>query len=220
MTIPTAAAGFVGFYAALLAAHMWAAPPQLFDPQAAKYLGRWLYLTYQSNVICCVYFGVALFDATLGGGAWSAPLMRFFPLVFSLGGFLSLAYYSLDHFNPENVRRKERCRSEYPYVHWCSHIEHGHAAPLVLLHAALLECPQRVALPTSYDVHFFVSVFILFYVVLVHANHFCTGRWPYAIIDDVTRIGGTALRIFFFVVLACAFVALGLGGAELVRARC
>ena len=58
-------------------------------------------------------------------------------------------YYALDHNNPENRRRKERCKPMYPYVHWCSHLEHGHALPLLMLHTATVDLPTGVVLPTA-----------------------------------------------------------------------
>lgn len=66
---------FGGFSVALLSANMLAAPPQVFDPQASKILGRWLYLK---------------------------ELLAMFPLIFAGGTFLTVTYYALDHFNPEN----------------------------------------------------------------------------------------------------------------------
>ena len=69
------ALSWVGFMVALFSAHMLAAPPQLFDPQASKILGRWLYLTYQSNILCSLYLSAALVDGLLLDGLYSQPLV-------------------------------------------------------------------------------------------------------------------------------------------------
>jgi hypothetical protein len=216
----SAVCGFIGFNVALLAAHLLAAPPQLWDPACNRYLGRWLYLTYQTNVGCAVYFGCALLDMALGGGgALGAALVALFPLAFALGGFLTVAYYALDHFNPENYARKERVRSQYPYVHWCSHLEHGHGLPLMLLHGLWLDVPAGVVPPETTDVVHTVGAYMAFYLLLVHANYAATGLWPYPIIDDLTRAGGALARGAFFAGLSLVFVLFGLGGAMLLRSR-
>jgi hypothetical protein len=141
------------------------------------------------------------------------------PLFFALGTFLSLSYYALDHNNPENRRRKERVKAMYPYVHWCSHLEHGHALPLLLLHTATMDLPSSSILPTAADACSSIGPYILFYVVVVHVNQAATGMWPYAVIDDVTRLGGAILRSIFFAFLAALFVALGVGGVALLQLR-
>ena len=69
------ALSWVGFMIALFSAHMLAAPPQLFDPQASKILGRWLYLTYQSNILCSLYFSAALVDGLVLDGLYHQPMM-------------------------------------------------------------------------------------------------------------------------------------------------
>ena len=74
----------------------------------SRYLGRFTFLTVQSNFILTGYFGFATACAAVGGGSSSsrkldAFAVRTFPLVFSLGAFLTFAYYGLDHFNPAQV---------------------------------------------------------------------------------------------------------------------
>lgn len=219
----SALAGFVGFNAALLSHHMMAIPTSLFDPQCSKVFGNWLYLTYQSNIMGLVYFALALINSVLsteeGSSVLTEYLIALFPLIFAVGSFLTIAYYALDHFNPENFRRKERYRDIYPYVHWVSHLEHGHALPLVVLHAANMQLPPTAPLPTRAIVTATVGVYMLFYLVLVHLNHHLTGLWPYAVIDDVTRAGGAALRCVFFLGLTGVFIALGAAGATLLHMR-
>ena len=201
--------GFAGFNFAVFTAHMLAVPPMLFDPVCARVFNRWLYLTYQSNIMCMLYFGACL---------WSGAPIQLFPLVFALGAFLTIAYYVLDHFNAETRRRKDVHKQIYPYIHWASHLEHGHALPLVLLHAATVELPAG-ALPSDGDAARIVVGYNLFYLLLVHLNHALTGRWPYAVIDDVTRAGGVVGRLLFFAVLTAIFAAFALCGLAILRAR-
>ena len=139
--------------------------------------------------------------------------------MFAVGSFLTIAYYALDHFNAENFRRKERHRAMYPFVHWCSHLEHGHALPLVVVHAACIRLPPTAALPTHATVARTVSGYLVFYLILVHVNRHLTGLWPYAVIDDVTRVGGSAFRCLFFVGLMGIFVAFGAAGAAMLHMR-
>ena len=47
----------------------------------------------------------------------------------------------------------------------------------------------------------------------------CGAVWPYAVIDDVTKLGGAVLRCIFFLVLTSLFVALGVGGVALLQLR-
>jgi len=218
-SVATAAIGFAGFNGALMAGHLLAVPPQLHDPACSQYLGRWLYLTYQSNVIGTAYFALALCDAVLLKGTAALLVFALFPLVFAMGAFLTIAYYALDHFNAENLRRKERHRAQYPYVHWCSHIEHGHALPLLLLHAVTMKMPLGAVLPTNSEVVYAISAYMIFYLLLIHINWWATGLWPYAVIDDVTRVGGLVLRCGFFACLTGLFVAFGFAGVALFNAR-
>jgi hypothetical protein len=98
-------------------------------------------------------------------------------LSFALGTFLTLSYYVLDHNNPENYRRKERCKPMYPYVHWCSHLEHGHALPLLMIYTATLvvDLPVGIVLPTAADACWCVGPYVLFYIFVVHVNRAYTG---------------------------------------------
>lgn len=217
----SAAVGFVGFNVALLSAHLMQPPPSLFDPQCSKFFGRWLYLTYQSNIMGVLYFSLALVDAVLIGaeGVLTEWLTTLFPLMFAEGTFLTLAYYALDHFNPENRRRKDRLQAGYPLIWPASHLEHGHALPLVVMHGAMMTLPSTVPLPTNGTVAASVGAYLLFYLLLVHLNYHKTGLWPYPVIDDVTRTGGSALRGVFFLGLMGVFFAFGVAGAAVLRMR-
>ena len=54
-----------------------------------------------------------------------------FPLSFGLGSMLTMLYYALDFFNPENVKkRKEFSKHVAPYCELAAHIEHGTALPV------------------------------------------------------------------------------------------
>ena len=208
-----------GFSVAWFSAVFLGAPPQLFDPQGTKFLGRWIHLTYWSNVSGVVFFATSVADATMFGDRRRQFLLCLFPLIFGAGCFLTLAYYGLDHFNAESIRKKERCRGVRPYIFWNDHLAHGHALPLVLLHAATLEAPPGLRLPTSSDALFYVPIWIMCYLVTTHVNRWATGLWPYPIIDEVTRAGGAAARCGFFAVLAAALTAFALAGVQLVHLR-
>ena len=154
-------------------------------------------------------------SASLVRSVW---LVKFFPLVFALGTFLTLAYYALDHFNAENHRRKEKHREKYPYVHVASHLEHGHALPCVLLHSVAMVF-KTAELPSRYEVAVSVGGYMAFYLVLIHLNRALTGRWPYAVIDDVTAKGGALARTAFFALLVGLCFLLALGGLSILEAR-
>ena len=227
-----ALSSWLGFTVALMSCHMLAAPPQLFDPQASKLLGRWLYLTYQSNVLCTLYFSANLVDGVLLDGLYHQQLvmmckptltamhcdsrshfnidvlMPAVPLCFALGTFLTLSYYALDHSNPENYRRKERCKPMYPYVHWCSHLEHGHALPIVMLHTATMSLPSGVVLPTAADACRYIGPYILFYVVVVHVNRAATGSThaPLARSDRMRPSAWKVPAVFDVVLLSLSFL--------------
>jgi len=206
---------FVGFAVALVSAHTMAVPPHVFAPQPTKYLGRWVYLTYWSNVTGVMYYSASLLDTS---GKWRQPLLDLFPLMFAVGCFLTLAYYGLDHFNVEVIRQKERCRSEYPYVHLAAHLEHGHALPLVLLHAFALDV-SGLQVPDSYlytSAVLYILCFILCYLLTIHLNRIWTGSWTYSVIDDVTHAYGNVGRFGFFFTLAAAFVVFGIVGLHFV----
>ncbi|KAL1526831.1 hypothetical protein AB1Y20_015523 [Prymnesium parvum] len=209
-----------GFALALWAQHTLALPPKVIDPQMTKYLGRWIFLTYQSNVVAFAYFVACVFDTQVANGAYQQELIALFPLVFALGCFLTLAHYSLNHFNPEQRRRLEQHRSKYPYVFVSSHISHGHALPLVAWYAFTVPVDAAsVVLPSGYSASRPVILYAVFYAVLSHANYFATGLWPYPIIEQVSRHGGVAMRCVFFVLLALGFVALSSVGLNILRER-
>lgn len=208
--------GLVGYTTAMLAHYFLAVPTHRFDPVASRYLGDVLYLTFHTNFIGTIFMGVAVIDGTLQLG-FDRLLWTLLPLPFAMGIFMTLAYYSLDHFNIVNFQRKERHRAAYPHVHICSHLEHAHSAPLVIIYALCAHNRDRLVAPSDADASLLVAAYMLFYIALVHANNYATGAWPYAIIDDVTRKGGSAARGVFFVVLSSAFVGLALGGLRLMR---
>lgn len=164
--------------------------------------------------------GVAYYLASVldTDGMWRQPLLDLFPLMFAIGCFLTLAYYGLDHFNEEAIRQKERCRAEYPYVHLASHLEHGHALPLVLLHACTLDV-SGLQVPEGYlstSAILYILCYILFYLLTIHLNRIWTGSWTYSVIDDVTRAYGSMGRFGFFITLAMAFVVFGVVGLRFV----
>ena len=202
---------FAGFSVAIFSAHFLAAGPRFFDPQCTKYLSRGIYLTYWSNLTGVAYYGSHI------AGVDRQLLLRLFPMMFAAGCFLTVVYYILDFPNAESRRKKERCRAQFPYIFWNDHLAHGHALPLVLLHAMTLQAPAGLQLPTIADATFFVGVFAGCYLVAVHVNHWLTGAWPYPIIDEITRAGGVLGRCGFFAALLAALIGLARLGVMVVQ---
>eukprot|EP01062_Namystynia_karyoxenos_P070200 TRINITY_DN65591_c0_g1_i1.p3 TRINITY_DN65591_c0_g1~~TRINITY_DN65591_c0_g1_i1.p3 ORF type:complete len:249 (+),score=84.91 TRINITY_DN65591_c0_g1_i1:79-747(+) len=209
-----AGAGLAGFATQLLC-HTLDTPPALVCPEASRYLGRFSFLTFQTNVVCTAYFAAAV-RALWGGSELGTHLWlrRLFPMVFGLGSFLTLAYYALDHFNPVSTQRRAHYKQNgYPLIGMAAHGEHCFALPLVVLQALNWSGPApsfREGLP-------YTAGFMAWYLFMTHANRLVTGAWIYPVIDDVEAKGGAVGRCAFFLGLTGACVALSALGTSLVR---
>ena len=105
-------------------------------PLKTRIFGPFTYFTIQVNTINSCYFVAASCAALTGSATLEAWVVRLFPLEFALGVMLTLLYYSLDHFNPENVRNNALWAAKgYPHIPIAVHFEHGLQMPLTLLHA-------------------------------------------------------------------------------------
>ena len=182
------------------------ASPTDFAPEVTRYLGRFVFLTVQSNWILSAYFLVCVV-AIVTRRPRVEWLCRGFPLVFALGAFLTVAYYALDHFNPAQVQARKALAGRYPYIEWSAHGEHALALPSVVLFALFVRVEH--AKPSSADVLRAVGYYMAFYLVVTHANKTATGLWQYPILADLTAQGGAALRTVFFAVLIGINVAFG-----------
>ena len=111
-----------GFALSFVSPALWGVPVSKFSPNKSQLLSRFTFLTSQTNFIgmvyYCVLFGCSVLRIDTGIDSYQSPASTLFPLVFALGAFLTIAYYGLDHFNPESLRlRAMWCTNGYPYIH-------------------------------------------------------------------------------------------------------
>merc|ERR1712032_284924 len=122
-------------------------PLHTVRPAIAAYTGRFSCVTnlsVQSNWIGTVYFFCAVLATCFGFTFLEKVLVRLFPLTFGLGFFLTIAYYALDHFNPEAVKiRRSLFQKGYKYVYVVAHLEHVFALPAVVLYARNFNATPR-----------------------------------------------------------------------------
>mmetsp|Transcript_6421 Transcript_6421/g.9841 ORF Transcript_6421/g.9841 Transcript_6421/m.9841 type:complete len:216 (-) Transcript_6421:180-827(-) len=187
-------------------------PPEVLDPVLTKPLGRWTYLTFQSNILLLVFFTVASLAALFPILSLQWFVASFFPLAFALGVFLTTAYYTLDHFNPEQVKKRaELQKSGYPMLPVAMHLEHGMALPMTTFYTYNALKPEGMSMSVI-----IVAAYTLFYLIQVHYVKSLTGKWVYPFIDDITATGGALFRNVFFVGLMCIFTGLGVLGRSMV----
>ena len=186
---------------ALYGYYTWQIPNKLCAPQATQYLGSLTWLTFQTNVLCMCYFAAAVFSHVFDSTALSSIVVHGFPLALTLGFALSIMYYGLDHFNPENVqKRKTYVPMGYHHVELACHVEHGMSTPIAVLNAC------TIALPATVPVNGVVLPFMGWYIALSLVNRAATRAWAYPIIDDVQRAAGWPGVLLFFGSLAGLFV--------------
>ena len=182
---------------------------------STKYTGRLTFLTVQTNCIGCLYFLGALVSSCgakpMRLNFW---LRRLFPLMFSLGIFLTVAYYALVHFTPQaKARRQYEIDNGVHYAHLLHHLEHALALPVLIIYARnFLFIPSRV------DVPFYVGGFASFYLCFTVVINQLTGDWVYPIFDVVQNKGGNIVLMVFFCCLIGVFVGLGYLGCWVVEA--
>uniref|UniRef100_A0A7S2W0L7 Uncharacterized protein n=1 Tax=Rhizochromulina marina TaxID=1034831 RepID=A0A7S2W0L7_9STRA len=206
---------------ALAANAFMSVPPSKIFPVQTQYFGRLTFLTVQSNLLMTAYSASLLLLCFHPDPEVGALLLRLFPLHFALGAFLTAAYYLLDHFNEDNVKKRQLWEKDYPFVHLAAHLEHGLALPAVLY--LCFQFPTGPGtlppLPSDQDVLVFVGGYVAFYMAQTHLNKALTGLWVYPIFDDVTRKAGALGRCAFLVVLTTIVVLLGFGGRKLLEMR-
>mmetsp|Transcript_82185 Transcript_82185/g.137356 ORF Transcript_82185/g.137356 Transcript_82185/m.137356 type:complete len:192 (+) Transcript_82185:2-577(+) len=186
-------------------------PARILRPTVTKYTGRFTFLTVQSNFLGVLYFlGVLLSGWVVKAPALEAILVRTFPLCFSLGFFLTPAYYVLDHFQDASKQIRQKFSDKFPYVYVAAHLEHCFAAPAVVLYARFFTLTVGIA-----DILFFVGGYASFYVAFSILTKCATGEWVYPVFDEVEAAGGKLGIAAFFTVLVSLFVALGFLGTVL-----
>lgn len=179
----------------------------------AQYAGRLTFLTVQTNCIGCLYFLGVVLASVFGVKSLNSVLRRLFPLMFSLGMFLTLAYYALDHFNPKAAKkRKQWFDNGHLYVHWSTHAEHAFALPAVLLYAKNFNLA-----PSRSDVPLFVGGYASLYLCFTFVTNQLTGEWVYPIFTDVQNNAGDTALVVFLLALVSLCVALGYLGCWLVE---
>ena len=65
-------------------------PDALNNPEPTRYTGRWVWLTYQTNTLCTVYFAAAVASCLVESEALATFVTAAFPLAFALGFVLSI----------------------------------------------------------------------------------------------------------------------------------
>ena len=188
------------------------------DPVPLSIFGHFTFLTTQTNLICMLYFACCCLRDT--SPAFKTVAYKGFPLCFGtlsllllftssthiwktntgLGTFLTIAYYALDHYNPESIkRRKYWTRHGYPYCGLNGHLVHFGALPLSILHMISIRPGP------SFDDLWYIALYMTFFVCFSVYNRLATGKWQYPILMDVQRSAGFVgclLFIFFLYVLS------------------
>jgi len=199
----------------------WGVPACKFSPIATRYLGPLTFMTTQCNLFLLGYFtlSVAAFVLGVGGSVLELHLIKWSPVMFAFGAFLTTMYYSLDHWNPERVKARRAWKvTGYPLVEYAVNGTHGLGLPLagafiLALRNSDMDVAARI---TTDDVLYRAGGYIMFYTTQAHLNWLATGVWPYPILDDVTKAFGPAGRTMFFVVLSGIFIGFGLCGRWLL----
>ncbi len=200
----------------------WAAKPKDFAPVLTQYTGRWSFLTFHSNFLNFLYWWILLFVSIKKKKFKKIEkfCIYIYPLMFTLGVFICVGYYTLDHFNPVNMSRKIMLQqTKYPMIFYSSHCEHGHALPLSLLLAFNLKKNDSNLknIPDVSNVIYMVGGYVIFYLIEVHWIYYNTGEWVYPIIKDITMQGGDMARIIFLGILTGINILLGLIGLVLLN---
>ena len=107
---------------------------------------------------------------------------------------------------------------DYPYIHYDSHLEHGLALPMVVLHACTMTTSKQGP-PTNTDLLIYVGGYVLFYLLLTNLNHYATGEWVYPICEDITREFGAMPRRLFFAILLTIILCIGKLGLAIAHFR-
>ena len=206
-----AAAYFVAVWS-----HYWLVPdPRLSQPVLAGVLGRFTFLTFQTNVLCCVYYALAVASALGVGPPLDGLLARAFPVAFTLGAFLTPGYYGLDHFNVQKkMLRKQWIERGYPYVTLGAHLTHGHSLPAALIAVLTVETPHAAE-----DVLMGVGGFTGYYICLIFANKMMTGEYVYPFLTDAQAKRGFGLVAVILAVIWSVVVAIGFMGRAVVVMR-
>eukprot|EP00756_Hemistasia_phaeocysticola_P025787 Hpha_TRINITY_DN16023_c6_g7::TRINITY_DN16023_c6_g7_i1::g.119997::m.119997 len=208
-SLAAAGAGFAAFAVSLVAPRWLDVPVQLVHPRVTRYLGRFIFATTITNLLCAAHFAAALFLSFNSGVPLGdyASLRISFGLVFALGANGTITYYALDHFQPAQVQRRKVWAREYPFVELMSHVKHCGllvVIPYALLWTGRAPCAAECFLP--------VVLFGVVYTMMSYANHFATGAWQYTILDKTySKYGHPGVVGTFVVIHAALMVTASIG---------
>ena len=190
---------------ALYAYYTFSPPARIIAPEATKYLGAVTWLTFQTNLLCMMYFAAAVCLHAFESALLSSFVEQCFPLIFSLGFALSFMYYGLQHFNPENVQKRNKLYPAMGYHHvaLACHLEHGMSTPIAVLNAC------TIALPATSSVNTVLLPYLCWYFSMLFLNLAATRTWPYPIVDDAQRAGGWPGVLVFFAIISALFFGFG-----------
>ena len=187
-------------------------PDTLLCPVPTRYLGSAVWLTIQTNVVCCFYYAAATASCVVRSEALANLVVHFFPLAFGLAFVLTILYYGLDHFNPESVRKRKMWSEKGYPSETCAHLEHASATPLALLYAFSLRLPSGGAEPSVGP----LLAFLAWYVAMSFANRMATGEWLYPIVDDAHKVVGWLGVVLFFATISGLCLASGFLGLWII----
>jgi len=187
-------------------------PADAVDPIALQHLGKWAYLTRWTNHACFYYFLCNLLVLLDIG---PTRLMRDYVVIggfaaaFGTGFFLTPAYYVLEHFKLESIRRRKRLHEEgWHEIYFGTHLSHALSLPAVVLHATIVDLEENYG--NIYSLNVFVFAYVLLAVVV---NRFATGKFTYPIQQDIeaSKFGilGVGAFVFVLYLILRAFALLG-----------
>ena len=184
-------------------------PPRYTLPIPTQYTGTWSFLTFQTNVLSAIYFGVCTLCAAMPGSALEAVVIPCYPVVFALDFLLTPLYYGLDHFNMENVKMRQKWMKKGYRMDVTAHLNHAPGAAIALVAAfSMRESPSAYACTVG------TVVYLIAYLSQTFLNRWATGAWVYPVLEDVQRVAGLpGVGAFIFVVCA-----VGVGLAHLGKA--
>lgn len=186
----------------ILSGYFLSPSPQKFSPEVSKYFGRFVFLTYQANHYLTYYYLTSLINEYYPLLILKEIIIYLYPLAFSLGCFVTSAYYLLDHTNPEQIYKRKILSHTHPYIYLASHIEHALPLPIIFTYNKL----SNLTLDKSNNV---VLLYSMFYISFLHINKQLTNFWVYPIIQDIETNKGIFSRNLFFIFLFFVFYIFG-----------
>jgi len=214
VSLPVAGVCALSQYLAMFSSYAFSVPASLVLPVASKHLGRFVFLTFQSNLFLMGYYTVSVATHVRSMPGLEQALVTLHPLAFGLGTFLTASHYALNHFNPKQVERRAYFQENgYPMVNLDVHLEHGFAAPGIVFFTMNLNLlSTSLAAPTTTAIYRYVGGYLGYYLAQTHVNRWVTGEWPYPFIDSIEKASGWLGTTSMFAGLTGLFFALGFAG--------